>query len=193
MGRHAVKRTKRPRLLPSLGFTFVAALVMVTTIDPYSGTMANADNTQVIQSVNTEFQSLNVVDVAGTEFKRGGFELVNGPSKTKLFVELAPYPDADTVKSFALNQVEEYGWDFTQYSCLVKLWERESNWRWNALNKSSGAYGIPQSLPANKMASAGADWQTNPETQIRWGLRYIDGRYKTPCAALAHSDVHNWY
>ena len=166
---------------------------MVTTIDPYSGTMANADNTQVIESVNTEFQSLNVVDVAGTEFKRGGFELVNGPSKTKLFVELAPYPDTGSVKSFALNQVEEYGWDFTQSSCLVKLWERESNWRWNALNKSSGAYGIPQSLPANKMASAGADWQTNPETQIRWGLRYIDGRYETPCAALAHSDVHNWY
>jgi hypothetical protein len=166
---------------------------MVTTIDPYSGTMATADSSQVISSVDTEFQTLSVLDVAETEFQRGGFELVNGPTKTRMFVELASYPAAETAKAFALEQVVEYGWDFTQYSCLVKLWERESNWRWNALNKSSGAYGIPQSLPASKMASAGADWQTNPETQIRWGLRYIDGRYNSPCAALAHSDEHNWY
>ena len=193
MGRYAVQRQKRPRLLPGLGFIFVAAFVMVTTIDPYSGTMASADNSQVIDVVDSEFQSLDIVDVESSGFQRGGFELVNGPSKTKLFVELAPYPNVETVKYFALRQVEDYGWDFTQYSCLVKLWERESNWRWNALNKSSGAYGIPQSLPASKMASAGSDWQTNPETQIRWGLRYIDGRYKSPCAALAHSDEHNWY
>ena len=192
MGRHAVQRKKRPRH-HGLGFTFVAGFVMVTTIDPYSGNFASADSSLVIESVSVEFQSLTLVDVAQTQFQRGGFELVNGATKVKMFVQNAPVPDPGSAKDFALQQVKEKGWDYTQFSCLVKLWERESNWRWNALNKSSGAYGIPQSLPANKMASAGADWQTNPETQIRWGIRYIDGRYKSPCAALAHSDEHNWY
>ena len=193
MGRHAVVRTKRPRLLPGLGFIFVAAFAMVTTIDPYSGTMANADSSQVVVAPDTEYQSLEVVQVSGGGFERGGYELINGPSKTRLFVEFAAVPDPGTAKAFALDQVEERGWDFGQYSCLVKLWERESNWRWNATNRYSGAYGIPQSLPASKMASAGSDWRTNPETQIRWGLGYIEGRYKSPCAALAHSDEHNWY
>ena len=193
MGRHAVERRKRPRLLPSLGFIFVSAFAMVTTIDPYSGTMASANSSQVVSNPDTEYQSLEVIEVAGSGFERGGFELVNGSTKTKLFVEIAGVPDAGTAKAFALEQVQAKGWDFTQYSCLVKLWERESNWRWNATNRSSGAYGIPQSLPASKMASAGADWRTNPETQIRWGIRYIEGRYKSPCAALAHSDEHNWY
>lgn len=192
MGRHAVQRKKRPRH-PGLGFIFVAGFVMVTTIDPYSGNFASADSTLVIQDVSAEFQSLSIVDVAESQFQRGGFELVSGAEKVQMFVENAPVPDPGSAKDFALQQVSAQDWDFTQFSCLVKLWERESNWRWNALNKSSGAYGIPQSLPANKMASAGADWQTNPETQIRWGIRYIDARYKSPCAALAHSDIHNWY
>ena len=65
--------------------------------------------------------------------------------------------------------------------------------RYSATNPSSGAYGIPQSLPASKMASAGADWQTNPATQIAWGLGYIQGRYGSPCGAWAHSQAHNWY
>jgi hypothetical protein len=63
----------------------------------------------------------------------------------------------------------------------------------NAQNKSSGAYGIPQALPGSKMASAGADWQTNPATQITWGLGYISARYGTPCAAYAHLQSSNWY
>ena len=192
MGRHAVKRKKRPRHF-GLGFIFVAGFVMVTTIDPYSGNFASADSSLVLESVDTEYQSLVLVNVAQTQFQRGGFELVNGATKVKMFVQNAPIPDSGSAKDFALQQVREKGWEYEQYSCLVKLWERESNWRWNALNKSSGAYGIPQSWPANKMASAGADWQTNPETQIRWGIRYINGRYKSPCAALAHSDEHNWY
>jgi hypothetical protein len=81
----------------------------------------------------------------------------------------------------------------TQYACLYKLWKRESGWRWNALNRSSGAYGIPQALPGSKMASAGADWKTNPITQVKWGLRYIKSRYGTPCGAWAHFVSHHWY
>ena len=85
-----------------------------------------------------------------------------------------------------------YGWGDDQFACLVSLWNRESGWRVNAAN-SSGAYGIPQALPGSKMASAGADWETNPATQIAWGLGYITGRYSTPCGAWAHSQSSGWY
>lgn len=85
-----------------------------------------------------------------------------------------------------------YGWGDDQFACLVSLWNRESGWRVNAAN-SSGAYGIPQALPGSKMASAGADWQTNPATQIAWGLGYIAGRYSTPCGAWGHSESNGWY
>ena len=80
-----------------------------------------------------------------------------------------------------------------QYDCLVTLWNRESGWNPRDLNASSGAYGIPQALPGSRMASAGADWRTNPITPVRWGLSYIGARYGTPCAALSHSYRFNWY
>ena len=86
-----------------------------------------------------------------------------------------------------------YGWTGSQWSCLDWLWTRESGWQmvWNTAG--SGAYGIPQSLPASKMASAGADYMTNPATQIKWGLGYIQGRYGTPCNAWAHETAAGWY
>jgi hypothetical protein len=91
-------------------------------------------------------------------------------------------------KAYALAKVGA-----TQFACLDLLWEKESNWRVTATNPSSGAYGIPQALPASKMASAGSDWQTNAITQIRWGLGYIEAVYGTPCTAWAHSQATNWY
>ena len=85
------------------------------------------------------------------------------------------------------------GWTGRQWSCLDWLWTRESGWRmvWNY--GGSGAYGIPQALPASKMASAGADYMTNPATEIRWGLGYIRGTYGTPCVAWGHEVKLNWY
>jgi hypothetical protein len=80
-----------------------------------------------------------------------------------------------------------------QFGCLDRLWLKESGWKVSATNPSSGAYGIPQALPAGKMASAGADWRTNAATQIRWGLGYISSRYGSPCAAWRHSQRNNWY
>lgn len=80
-----------------------------------------------------------------------------------------------------------------QFTCLVKLWTRESGWRYNAENKSSGAYGIPQALPGRKMAASGKDWKTNAVTQINWGLKYIRSRYSSPCGAWAHSEAKGWY
>ncbi|SDT76525.1 lytic transglycosylase domain-containing protein [Actinoplanes derwentensis] len=85
------------------------------------------------------------------------------------------------------------GFDLDQFPCLDKLWKKESGWNYKATNQSSGAYGIPQSLPGSKMASAGSDWKTNPATQIEWGLGYIEGRYDTPCGAWSHSQSVGWY
>jgi hypothetical protein len=96
-------------------------------------------------------------------------------------------------KSAARVLAADRGWTAGQFQCLDKLWTKESGWRYNADNPSSSAYGIPQSLPGSKMASAGADWRTNPVTQIRWGLSYIADRYGTPCAAWAHSVSYNNY
>jgi hypothetical protein len=84
-------------------------------------------------------------------------------------------------------------WPASQWPALNSLWTRESGWNTHALNKSSGAYGIPQSLPGSKMASAGSDWRNNPATQIKWGLGYIASRYGSPGAAWAHSQRTNWY
>jgi hypothetical protein len=193
MGKHSAKRAKRRFAIPSLGFFFVAGLVMVSAVDPYSGTLASASTMQVFEQVDPESQQLQIIQVAGDGFERGGFELVSGARASKLFVNSAPYPSPETARGVALELVTARGWEYDQFSCLAKLWERESNWRVNATNSSSGAYGIPQAYPASKLASAGADWRTNPETQIKWGLGYISGRYGSPCGALAHSDENNWY
>lgn len=101
--------------------------------------------------------------------------------------------DPGSARAIGKALAAERGWGDDQFVCLDKLWTKESNWRWNAENASSGAYGIPQALPGSKMASAGDDWQTNPTTQIEWGLGYIAGRYGTPCGAWNHSMEVGWY
>jgi hypothetical protein len=98
-----------------------------------------------------------------------------------------------TPQQIALGMLSSFGWSSSQFSCLVSLWNRESGWNTYASNPSSGAYGIPQALPGSKMASAGADWATNPATQIRWGLGYIQQVYGSPCAAWDHSQAVGWY
>lgn len=96
-------------------------------------------------------------------------------------------------KAIASALLSDYGWSGSQFTCLDKLWTKESGWNPRADNPSSSAYGIPQALPGSKMASAGPNWQTNPVTQIKWGLGYIQGRYGNPCGAWGHSVSHGWY
>ncbi|MFD6949344.1 hypothetical protein A6A08_12670 [Nocardiopsis sp. TSRI0078] len=99
-----------------------------------------------------------------------------------------------SAKEIALQMVLDEGWAASEFhDCLEPLWEKESNWNHTAENPSSGAYGIPQSLPGSKMASHGDDWRTNPATQIAWGIDYIKGRYGNPCGAWSHSQANNWY
>lgn len=81
-----------------------------------------------------------------------------------------------------------------QFGCLLNLWNQESGWTWDAENPGSGAYGIPQALPGGKMAAAGADWRTDPYTQVKWGVEdYIDPVYGSACAAWGHEEAQGWY
>ncbi|MCT9871580.1 hypothetical protein [Paenarthrobacter aurescens] len=101
--------------------------------------------------------------------------------------------DPAAAKAYAASILGNYGWSASEMTALNTLWEKESNWKTTATNASSGAYGIVQSLPATKMATAGADWQTNYQTQIKWGLNYIKERYGSPSAALGFHLANNWY
>ena len=98
---------------------------------------------------------------------------------------------AGSARAIAQSMLADRGWS-DQWSCLDRLWQKESGWRVTAANPS-GAYGIPQALPGSKMASAGDDWRTSARTQIRWGLGYIGDRYGSPCAAWSHSQSTGWY
>lgn len=100
---------------------------------------------------------------------------------------------AATCQAYAKQRCADYGWTDEDYYNLVVLWQKESGWNMYAYNSSSGAYGIPQALPASKMASAGSDYLTNYQTQINWGLNYIKQRYKNPTVALSHSETTGWY
>lgn len=112
----------------------------------------------------------------------------SGPARTAS-VDIS---EADP-KTIARAMLGQFGFGADQFGCLDSLWMKESGWNPSAQNASSGAYGIPQALPGSKMASAGADWATNPATQIEWGLGYIQDRYGSPCGAWAHSQSNGWY
>jgi hypothetical protein len=103
-------------------------------------------------------------------------------------------PNPNTAQSIAYNMMASFGFSpGTYFGCLLDIWNRESGWVYDAENPVSGAYGIPQALPGSKMASAGADWQTNPATQIRWGLGYIKAIYGNPCNAWAFEEANGYY
>lgn len=101
-------------------------------------------------------------------------------------------PSSGSTRDIGKRMAAARGWTGEQWTCLNNLWTRESGWRTTAAGYS-GAYGIPQALPGSKMASAGADWRTNPATQISWGLGYISGRYGTPCGAWGAFQSKGWY
>ena len=147
--------------------------------------------TEVIDKVSNEEIALKIIDDKKDEKEE----------YTKTVVDNNTYKSASVVtgtkadyQDYAYDLVlNKYLWSESDYQALVNLWERESNWNANAHNKSSGAHGIPQSLPASKMSSEGSDYYTNGYTQIRWGLKYIKERYGSPSAAWQHFQNKNWY
>jgi hypothetical protein len=138
--------------------------------------------TQVMASESAAAQSANS-DASSSSTSTGGDDTV-----------YAPPPDPGTAESIGYDMLPSFGFSqSTQWSCLLDLWNRESGWNYDAENPTSGAYGIPQALPASKMASAGADYLTDPTTQIKWGLGYISEIYGTPCAAWDFELANGYY
>lgn len=173
--------------LPSFSFVISLAIVLVTVIAPDVPALAN-DAFDESASVPRESQQFEHVADYTASVVRDNYGATSAPK-----APLVAAPDPGTAKAIAYELVLARGWGEDQYACLVALWTRESQWNATAMNPYSGAYGIPQALPGTKMATAGADWQTNPATQIIWGIGYIAARYTNPCGAWEHSELHNWY
>lgn len=196
----------RSRSRLSLGFfafTAASAFVLVSVVDPYSGATASP----YFQPAGDRFggQKTQTVLVAGSytnTVARDNFTVGEKPKpkpKPKpaaaagFSAPSAAVPNPGSAQAVAHDMVMARGWGEDQFNCLVSLWNKESGWRVNAENPSSGAYGIPQALPGSKMGSAGDDWATNAGTQIEWGLGYITDRYGSPCGAWAKSQADGWY
>jgi hypothetical protein len=167
--------------------TYVASLPVTQ-----SQISANAPQNEVIDK-NKIKNSIKIAEKATEINEMVDERSKEKPSRSKNREKISD-SNVEANKAFAKSYMEsKYSWDKDQHSCLVNLWNRESGWRHTADNPTSSAYGIPQALPGKKMASAGADWRTNPETQIKWGLKYIKHRYETPCGAWSAFKKKGWY
>ncbi|WP_350349677.1 lytic transglycosylase domain-containing protein [Agromyces sp. G08B096] len=183
-------------------FAFAAAVsfLLVNIVDPYSGATASADYVQPGDRFDGEpIQDVEVSGEYDVAVSREAYLVEKKPEEPVVTAAAAGWappaitPDPGSAQAYAAGAVAARGWPSSEFDCLYALWAKESGWRVNAYNASSGAYGIPQALPGSKMATAGADWETNAATQIEWGLGYVSGRYGTPCGAWAHSQDVGWY
>jgi hypothetical protein len=181
------------------GLAVSAGVLKAADAVPHVSTMADG-----IAPAPTDSLTLTKADLANREaapvVSRSDRRQRTDPAKTKALGvsnggavsgrEDLAQQDPQTIAAALLPQ---YGFDSSQMSCLIPLWMGESGWRVDAENASSGAYGIPQSLPASKMATEGADYRTNAVTQIKWGLGYIRSSYGSPCGAEDFKLGHGWY
>ena len=170
----------------------------VQKISKYDGAQYSIEKTKKLINNETSQDEINeIIEIKKKEYEKKKAE---EEARRKAAAERAKSKSTTSsqsvtdLQSYAHNLViNTYGWSEYDFECLVKLWNRESGWNPNAHNKSSSAHGVPQSLPASKMASEGADYYTNGYTQIRWGLKYIKNRYGSPSGAWAHSQRTGWY
>jgi hypothetical protein len=171
-------------------------VAVATVVIATSATAAPAATTVASASVEPTVTSLSgSVNVASTPTTRTLSAVTVTRTVARMAISPFRFGTERHSKWFARSHMaRKYGWKSTaQFSCLVKLWEKESGWNHMARNRSSGAHGIPQALPGSKMSSAGPNWRTNPETQIKWGLGYIKARYSTPCGAWNAFLRKGWY
>jgi uncharacterized protein YabE (DUF348 family) len=150
-----------------------------------------------VESVTTAYVYVDGKIVGRTIVRR---VVAKAPVPAVMHVGTKPKPgpppvhvDPGSAQELAKKLAAARGWGDDQFSCLYQMWAHESGWRVNAENSGSGAYGIPQALPGDKMAPYGADWRTNAEPQIKWGLDYIGGRYSTPCGAWNFWQANGYY
>lgn len=186
-------RSRTRPFLPIFSFLAAAGLVLVLMIAPNQVQSSFA----VTKAAQRGVQNLSIAQVTTAVVVRDNYTVTSKKKDPVIVVRSvgAPAvgtPDPGSAQAIGHDMVIARGWGEDQYACLVSLFNRESHWNVYAANPS-GAYGIPQALPGSKMASVGADWATNPATQITWGLNYIAGRYVTPCGAWEHSQSMGWY
>lgn len=188
---------RRPFVLRTFAFTVASAVMLVFAIAPMMGrelAFAETADDQVGSFADlAPAQQLAVDGDHSNDITRDAYVVQAKPKPVVRSAPAAGAPDPGSAKAIAYDMVLARGWGEGEYNCLVALWQKESGWNVYAHNRSSGAYGIPQSLPGSKMASVGADWATNPATQITWGLGYIQNRYGTPCGAWNASLAKGWY
>jgi hypothetical protein len=200
--RPSKKPIRRPFVLSVLSVLAAFGIMLVMVVDPYSGAYADqAESPNHWAVVHGQTYVANgsfsikpaAHDSFGVHVPKAKLKVASTvTASSEPGAPTAPAPSPGSAQAIAKAILDAKGSPNSQYSCLVSLWDRESGWNVHAAN-ASGAYGIPQALPGNKMASAGPDWQNNAKTQILWGLGYIDGRYGSPCAAWSHSQSTGWY
>ena len=162
---------------------------MTSTVEIQGDATALASAANPIDSAAALYGSISLASTSVGAVFSSDLALVSSISAS---VEMARTPEgAKEVAEIILTQ--EYGFSQSQFECLDSLWTRESHWNYKAHNYRSGAHGIAQALPAEKMSVVGTDWRTNPVTQIRWGIRYITMRYDTPCKAWSFFKSRNYY
>ncbi|WP_440710768.1 phospholipase [Herbiconiux sp. YIM B11900] len=170
--------------------TSLASLANYAYLD--TTTVQTLTTTAVAVTTQATTQAAAVDKAAADAAAQAAAEAAAAAQAAAEALALANTPDgARTVAAQMAS--DQYGWGSDQFQCLDSLWTKESGWNYQAENASSGAYGIPQSLPGSKMASIADDWATNAVTQISWGLNYISRGYGTPCSAWSHSQSVNWY
>jgi hypothetical protein len=199
-----VRRRSRGRFVLSLfAVLATAGIALVSVIDPYAGATAAPYYQKPVLVKATGVQRYKIDGgYVLVDIERDSFKVVEAPEPSAASTSGTDAASSSGAASFttpvgvaqtyAAKAVASRGWAPSEFSCLVSLWNRESGWNTHAANPS-GAYGIPQSLPGSKMASAGGDWQNSYQTQITWGLGYISGSYGSPCGAWGHSNAYGWY
>jgi hypothetical protein len=214
-GKHAAERPHlelgrrigRNAVLPGITAAALgaAALAGVVSHDPEEAATAallaevNSDpspssvDSDVLRDLRTERQATTSRSDRRTEVDRTKLQALSQEAESGGQVTKTEDLGGGDPRQIAQAMLPEFGFSSDQFSCLDSLWTKESGWNTYADNPSSSAYGIPQALPGEKMATAGADWANNPATQIRWGLGYIADSYGSPCSAWAHSQSYNWY
>ena len=192
------------RSKPVAIWSLIASMLILTSAFPSAYGLEFPMTTQIEIDLDEQSLTAQELPIQSAAALYGSIELAATPlgaifssdialvSSITMQVEMARTPfGARKVAKAILAQ--EFGFKESEFSCLNSLWTKESNWNYKARNRNSGAHGIPQALPADKMSVVGTDWRTNPVTQIRWGLRYITIRYDTPCKAWSFFKSKRYY
>lgn len=200
-GLHArIARASLKTGLLSAGVAMVATGVAVSggvladsaPVNSSAAALTSSDHTGLSQSELDEREqrtSRSADRTVGTDQRKAhALSMESGKAVTRT----ADLSSADP-KTLARALMPQYGMSASEFGCLDNIWSQESGWDVHADNPTSSAYGIPQALPGSKMASAGPNWESNPETQIRWGLGYIRDRYGSACSAWGFKQGHGWY